>query len=141
LVNWLEMRLRRPLLLSALALLLSAACFELPASFARVGFDEAHRLVADPAVSLVEISAPENDGLPGAIAWSAVAIREGELPELPRGAVLLVGADAPSAYRAAALLVRSGNRPVRVFVPGSRDERSRLIALATAKEDPRGEDS
>lgn len=126
-------------------LMLVAACSQPSRSFAVVGVAEARELLAQGQLTLVDAvpeSPPWPEPLPGAVRWRVPDYVPPQPPELPEAGVLVIGASAKLAYRSAAALVRSGNRPVYLCIPTDVDERSSLHSVALqAKENSRGEDS
>jgi len=117
---------------SLLAAVLLLACGEWPIGFRSVSFDEAHHLLGDPEISVVDAHASERragEPLPGALRWRLG--KDDTVPaSLPEGGVLIVASTTSVGHRSAAALARAGHSPVLLFVPENEEERSTLYTVA-----------
>ncbi len=142
----LEMTGTRQLSLLVCCTFLGGACLAPPPSFHLVSLEDARALIASGEVILVEALAPGEPAGPrprDGVLWHLPAERPAELPNLPGQRPLLVVASSEAlGFRAAARLAEHGNRPVRVLITRSAEDRGTLYALdPQAEEIQRGRDS
>jgi hypothetical protein len=129
-------------LLPVLPVLLILGCGGAPRTFSHVSLERARELLASSGISIVdalEVGVRDPGRLPGGIRWrvdrsGAIGTPEGT-PQVPEGPVLVVATSPEVAYRSAAVLARSGNRSVYVFIAGSQEERSTLVATLLPDEE------
>jgi hypothetical protein len=122
--------------------LLVLACGGAPRTFSHVSLERARELAGGSDVSIVDVleaGVRDPGRLPRGIRWrvdrsGAIGTAEGTA-DVPEGDVLVVATSPEVAYRSAAVLARSGNRSVYVFIAGSQEERSTLVATLLPDEE------